>query len=57
MDDLLRTQSRQHTEVDPNITLYLFEYIAPRAEVSALKQRVEAKYKALNKTGNKCREV
>ena len=37
MDDFLRTQFCQHPEVDPHITLSLFEHISPLVEVSVLK--------------------
>ena len=37
MDDFLRDQFRQHLEVAPNITLYLFEHRDPRVEAEALK--------------------
>ena len=40
MDDFLRTQLLQHPEVDPHITVYLFEHRAPWFEVSDLKKRV-----------------
>ena len=41
MDDLLRSQFRQHPEVEPQFTIYLFEYRAPRVEVAALNKKVE----------------
>ena len=37
VDDFFRSQFRQHPEVAPHITLYLFEHQAPRVEVAALK--------------------
>ena len=40
MEDFLRTQLHQHTEVAPHITLQLLEHRAPCVEVSALKERV-----------------
>ena len=57
MDEFLQTQFRQHPEVDPHITLYLFKHRAPQVEVSALKQRVEAQSKALNKMEKTCKEL
>ena len=57
MDDFLRTQLRQHPEVSPHITLYLFEHRAPLVEVPALKQRVEAQAKTINQMENTCKEL
>ena len=57
MHDFLRTQLRQHPKMAPHITLYLFEHGAPRVEVSALKQRVEAQAKNINQTEKTCNKL
>ena len=49
MDDFLRTQFFQHPEVATHITLYIFEHRAPQEVVLALKQRLEAQAKNINK--------
>ena len=55
MDDFLLTQFRQHPEVAPRITLYLFEHRDPLVEVPALKQRVESQAKTLTQLENTCK--
>ena len=57
MDDLLRSQFRQHPEVAPHITLYLFKHRAPIVEVVALKQRVEFQDKTISQMDKTCKEV
>ena len=51
------TQFRQHPEVDPHTTLYLFEHRPPQVEVLALKHIVEAQDKDLNKMEKTCKEL
>ena len=55
MDDFLRTQIRQHPEVDLHITLSLFEHRAPGVEVSNLNQRVEVQSNTLRHMENSCK--
>ena len=55
IDEFLRKKFLQHPEVAPHTTLYIFEHKAPRVEMQALKQRVEAQAKYLNQMKNKCK--
>ena len=57
MNDLLQTQLFQNLEVDPKITLQRFEHRAPRVEISALKQRMEAQDNAINQMEKKFKQL
>ena len=57
MENFLRTQLRQHPEVSPQITMYMFEHRAPLVEVSALNQKIEAQTKTLSQTEKTCRKL
>ena len=57
MDIFLHTEFRQHPEVAPHITLYLFEHRAPRVEVLSLKERVEEQANISNKTEKRCKDL
>ena len=55
MEYFLRDQLRQHPEVAPNITLYLFEKQAPRVGVVALKQKVDVQAKGIRQMEKTCK--
>ena len=57
MNDLLQTQLFQNLEVDPKITLQRFKHRAPRVEISALKQRMEAQDNAINQMEKKFKQL
>ena len=55
MEYFLRDQLRQHPEVAPNSTLYLFEKQAPRVGVVALKQRMDVQAKGIRQMEKTCK--
>ena len=57
MENLLGSQLRQHLEVAPHITLYLFKHRALRVEVVSLKQKVEVQAKNINQMEKTCKEL
>ena len=57
VDDLLRSQFRQHPEVAPHITLYLFNHWSPRVEVVYLKHKVQFQPKTIIQMEKTCKEL
>ena len=57
MDEFLRSQLGQHTEVAPYITLYLFEHQALRVEMAALKRKVNLQSKIISQMKKTCKEI
>ena len=55
MDEFLRSKLRQHTGVDSNINLYLFENWEPRVELVELRQKVDIQVKLIIRMENKCK--
>ena len=55
MDEFLRSKLRQHTEVESNINLYLFENWEPRVELVELRQKVDIQVKLIIRMENKCK--
>ena len=57
MDNFLRVQFRQHIEVAPHITFYLFEHWSPRVEVVVLNQKLEFQAKTIIQMEKTCKEL
>ena len=57
MDEFLQEKIRQHLEVAPYITLYLFEHRSPRVEVVELSQKVDLQYKIISQIEKTCKKL